>query len=209
MSTSDIVKLCESLSLSDGGKVLQLQEDIKREEVGKLKSQKPLGQEHGHSNSVSEGFMRGNDEGRVGQVPSQSTEGAVSGGSIDRPMTLAEDLPRLMETKESEGVPIVVDDVVPHPVDHPGNMTLGIYDHCVEAQDIGDTSKKSVRTWKRVARGTSSSPRFSDRIQSDNKRKCAAESEDDVIEVKKVKTVEPLSNFLLSAEPGTQAHREP
>ncbi|KAK1592338.1 hypothetical protein Q3G72_023298 [Acer saccharum] len=188
MSTSDIVKLCESLSLSDGGKVLQLQEDIRREEVGKLKSQKPLGQnsygqEHGHSNSVSEWSMRGNDE--------------------------AEDLPRLMEAKESEGVPIVVDEVVPHPVDHPGNMTLGIYDQCVEAQDIADTSKKSVRTWKRVARGTSSSLRLSDRIQSDNKRKCEAESEDDVTEVKKVKTVEPLSSLLISTEPETQARREP
>ncbi|KAK0599138.1 hypothetical protein LWI29_002696 [Acer saccharum] len=71
--------------------------------------------------------------------------------------------------KESEGAFVAMEDVETYSEGHAADMIHNINDQGEGAKDQGNTSKRNVRTWKRVARGNSTSLQTEDLGHSDTK----------------------------------------
>ncbi|KAK0577914.1 hypothetical protein LWI29_002218 [Acer saccharum] len=155
--------------------------------------------------------MRGNEDCRVGTNATQSTEGAASGGSVGRIVCKSvethhpeidqpgdsslistiditrRDLGVVVrgQEKESEGAIVAMEAEVNYSKDHIEGQKFNAYNPTVEAKGPEETSKKTVRTWKRVARGNSGSPQLGDLDHSYCKRKISDEVGEATTEVKK------------------------
>ncbi|KAK0599505.1 hypothetical protein LWI29_005897 [Acer saccharum] len=111
--------------------------------------------------------------------------------------------------QEQEGAIVAMEDVENY-FDNPVLGVQGDNHTLIESStDKEGSGKSNVRTWKRVARGSSSSVQPPDLGHKLVKRKQNGDQSEVYKEAKKARNVLPLDTSLISAEPEDQARREP